>query len=72
MIIVTVYPTTPYVVVYSVAVRNLKFYLIPIPKREFLSFYEKFAKDGRHCRFVRGSGIRGGHRGFSPDSGLTG
>jgi hypothetical protein len=37
MIIGTAYPTTPYVVIYSVAVRNLKFYLIPFLKMEFLS-----------------------------------
>ncbi len=34
---VTVSPTTSYVVIYSVAVLNLKFSLILIPKREFLS-----------------------------------
>ncbi len=37
MIIVTGYPATPYVVIYPVSVRKLKFYLIPFPKREFLS-----------------------------------
>ncbi len=37
MIIVTGYPATTYVVIYPVSVRKLKFYLIPFPKREFLS-----------------------------------
>ena len=38
MVIVTIYPMTPYVVIYSVAVRNLKFYPIQISKMEFLEF----------------------------------
>ncbi len=37
IIIVTVYPTIPDILIYSVAVYNLKFYLIPRSKREFLT-----------------------------------
>jgi hypothetical protein len=53
MIIGTAYPTTPYVVIYSVAVRNLKFYLIPFLKMEFLSIKNNL-ETGLFVASVRG------------------
>jgi len=50
MIIVTVYFATPYIVIHSVTVHNLKFGLIPLPKREFLSTTRRSRqwRDSRH------------------------